>query len=135
MDKSLQAMTGAGFQALQGGVDLNGEGQFGQSPRLCPGDRHERRQDAVCPNDALSAVDDVWPLRGALQRRLRGYEVNEQSVEIRSHRTGDDRVGGQSSWQKQSQAQDVLPTGAVKPVCDPWLRGKRNKLGVGCQPL
>jgi len=41
MDESLQAMTGAGFQALQGGVDLNGEGRFGQTPRLWPGDRQQ----------------------------------------------------------------------------------------------
>jgi len=71
MDESLKAMTGADSQAKEGGVDLNGEGRFGQSPRLCPGALHERRQDAVRPTDGLSAVDDLWSVRYALRGRQR----------------------------------------------------------------
>lgn len=72
MDEPLKAKTDAGSRAKEGGVDLNGEARFRQPPGLWPGDRHECRQDTVCPTDGLSAVDGICPVRGSLRWRQRG---------------------------------------------------------------
>ena len=74
MDESQNAMTDAGSQVKLGGVDLNGEGRFGQPPRLWPGDRHECRQDAVRPTDGLSAVDP-GSTHNCSERPIEMYEV------------------------------------------------------------
>src|SRR6266581_8003434 len=69
MVESLKAMTDADFQARKGGVDLNGDCQFGQSSGLWPGGRHEYRKDAIRATHGLPALDDVRPVRLALPRR------------------------------------------------------------------
>ncbi len=62
-------MTDADFRATKGGVDLNGDCQFGQSFGLLLGGHHEHRQDAVRPAHGFPALDDVRPVRRALRRR------------------------------------------------------------------
>ena len=62
-------MTDGGFQGINGGVDLNGDCQFGQSSGYLPGGRHEHRQDAVRPAHGFPALDDLRPVRRALRWR------------------------------------------------------------------
>jgi hypothetical protein len=76
MVESLEAMTEADFQPIRGSVDLNGDGQLGQSSGLLPGGRHEPRQDAVRPTHGLPALDDLRPVCRALRRR-QGHSLAE----------------------------------------------------------
>ena len=58
-----KSRTGAGINAMKGGVDLNGKRRFWQSSGISPGDGHEPWQNAVCATDGFSALDDLHPHR------------------------------------------------------------------------
>src|SRR5258706_8104068 len=70
MSEVLKAMSGAGFQMMKGGVDLNDESRFWQCSGFLPGGSYEYRQDLVRPDNGLSALDNVCSTRPALWRRF-----------------------------------------------------------------
>ncbi len=65
----LKAIASAGFQAMKGGVDLNGKSRFWQSSGFFPGGCHEHRQNPVCTAHGLPALDDICPVCPAVWRR------------------------------------------------------------------
>ena len=62
-------MTKAGFRAMKGGVDLNGESRFAGSSRLSPGGRYESWQAPFRPAHGLPAVDNICSVRAVIWRR------------------------------------------------------------------
>ena len=145
-------MTDEDFQGAKGGVDLNGDCQFGQSSGYLPGGCHEHWQDAVRPAHGFFALDDLCPvchtlwwrqgrsradLRGAVPGHgLRPADLPREPARHRSVFVG---AGGEALPHGLSRTDSALDAGRCQRVarlahlCRFRATSDRSGQGVVCE--